>query len=46
VLVAIVTALYDGSPMGTVGDVWLRGPDDLLDQLDDITTASPTHSHE
>ncbi|KAH1971166.1 hypothetical protein KXV92_006726 [Aspergillus fumigatus] len=46
VLVAIVTALYDGSPMGTVGDVWLRGPDDLLDKLDGITTASPTHAHE
>ncbi|PKX93474.1 uncharacterized protein P174DRAFT_452660 [Aspergillus novofumigatus IBT 16806] len=29
-LVAIVTALYDGPPMGTVGDAWLRRPDNLL----------------
>jgi hypothetical protein len=45
-LVAIVTALYDGPPMGTVGDAWLRGPDDSLNQLDSLTSTSRTHAHE
>jgi hypothetical protein len=44
-LVAIVTALYDGPAMGTVGDAWLQGPDDLLDPLDCLTSTSPTHAH-
>jgi hypothetical protein len=46
VLVAIVTALYDGQPMGTLGDAWLRGPDDLLGQFDSLTTTSLTPGHE
>jgi hypothetical protein len=46
VLVAIVTTLYDGPPRGTLGDAWLRGPDDWLGQFDSLTTSSPTPGHE
>jgi hypothetical protein len=46
VLVAIVTALYDGPPMRTLGDAWLRGPDDLLGQFDSLMTTSQTPGHE
>ncbi|GIJ92735.1 hypothetical protein Asppvi_002013 [Aspergillus pseudoviridinutans] len=45
-LVAIVTALYDGPPVGTRGDAWLRRPDDLLDQSVSLATSSLAPGHE
>ncbi|GIJ92751.1 hypothetical protein Asppvi_002029 [Aspergillus pseudoviridinutans] len=45
-LVAIVTALYDGPPVGTRGDAWLRRSEDLLDQPDSLETSSLAPGHE